>query len=160
MSDTVTSTVRNSTSDRTLKELYLEACKNKDIEKVKACIVLGVDVNGRDDDDSKTPALFRTCELECGILDPQIKRNYDLLQLLLSQPTIDVNAKNDFGQTILMVACIEGRKDIVKRLCHTSIDFNCQDEDGSTAAICAVESFREQGRRHLSFALFVSINFD
>ena len=33
-----------STSD-SVKDLFIEACKKNDLEKVKACITLGVDIN-------------------------------------------------------------------------------------------------------------------
>ena len=70
--------------------------------------------------------------------------NEELLDLLLSQPGVDVNirstlASGERGWTPLMIACKKGYANIVRRLCQVSeIDPNISDEYGDTALFLAL----------------------
>ena len=120
-------------SDKTLKQLYFDSIIQEDIEKVKSCINLGVNINATDEEDEKTPALIYAME------------NYEIVELLLSQPNIDVNVKDEYGNTGFMMACWKGYPDIVRRLSYVpGIELNCQDEEGNTPAICSVLDGQEE----------------
>jgi len=119
--------------DRRLKELFIEAVKERNVEKTRACINLfDADVNEYDDDG--TPILFTAMQ------------NSNLLELFLTHPNIDVNIKcrihngNDVYFTALIVACALERPDAVRRLCQVpDIDLNYQETTtGVTAAMWAV----------------------
>ena len=115
-------------TDKTLKQLFFDSIEEKDIEKVKACIILGVNVNAIKEE---TPALIYAIE------------NYDILELLLSLPDIDVNETDRSGDTAFTLACWRGYLDAVRRLSYVpGIELNIQDEDGDTPAICAVDDDR------------------
>ena len=72
--------------------------------------------------------------------------NYgELLELLLSQPGVDVNITNKKSSTPLMVACRYGRENIVRRLCQVNgVELNVRDVDGWTASHFAVNSNKHQ----------------
>ena len=66
----------------------------------------------------------------------------DVVQLLLdnSERNIDLNARNQFGETALMYACENGNKDVVQLLLDNSernIDLNARNDFGRTAFILA-----------------------
>ena len=116
-----------SVNRQTLEDLFLEAIESGDLEKVQACITLGVNVNFCDKDGIS--ALYYAIH------------NKTVLDLLLSQPRVDVNIKSKFGGTALMKACDLGRLAAVMRLCQVQgIDLNTTDIDGDTAAMWAVLS--------------------
>ena len=117
------------TTNFNLKEQFLQAYNNHDIEKATACITLGVDVlNIRD--------------IRSWSALTSSSYNQSLLDLILSQPNIDVNMKGPGDNTALMDACHEGLETAVRRLCQVpGIEVNCKDaEDGFTAAMFAVDS--------------------
>ena len=86
------------------------------LEKVKACILLGVNINSVcDNDEAETPVLFLACH------------NLMLLELLLAQPNIDVNVKLKSGTSILIYASDfdEFGPEVMRRLCRVpGIDLN------------------------------------
>ena len=63
----------------------------------------------------------------------------DLLKLLLVQPNIDINIKNDLGRTPLMAYCKNNHNiEILKLfLSRDDLEYNIQDDDGNTAFIYA-----------------------
>jgi len=114
--------------DRRLKELFIEAVKERNVEKTRACINLfDADVNEYDNDGF--PILFTAMQ------------NSNLLELFLTHPNIDINSKNhNLNLTALIFACSLGRPDAVRRLCKVpGIDLNYQETTlGCTAAMFAV----------------------
>ena len=114
-----------------LNGLFLGACQNNDLDKVKACILLGVDVN----------IVVQSSSFEQWTgLTIAAKKNYpELLDLLLSQPSVDV----DLGTTIeiglidwtpLMIACRAGHHEVVRRLLQVpGISILQEDSFGDTA---------------------------
>ena len=58
----------------------------------------------------------------------------DLLDLLLAQPGLEVNIKDEDNMTPLIVACIWGSENSVRKLLQVvGIEINCQDTRGRTA---------------------------
>ena len=102
-------------NQKTLKELYFEACQNNDTEIVQFCIdKLGLNIN---------------CVSEDGLwtgLAICAKNNYlQMLEVLLNVPNVNVNIKSsrkcidedDFGKvTSIIVACYYQNHEIVRRL--------------------------------------------
>ena len=116
-----------------LKELFHQACRDGDLERIRCCLSLGYDVNFCDENNQ--PALFY------GV------QNINILNILLDHPNIDVNVKeHGTKMTVLMKACWNRRPKVVKRLCEVpGIEFNCVSTgsfmrgwNGSTAAQMAV----------------------
>ena len=65
--------------ERTLKELFLQAVQERNIDKIRSCINLGADVNVYDN--NGFPVLFSAM------------KNSNILRLFLAQPNIDVNIR-------------------------------------------------------------------
>ena len=63
----------------------------------------------------------------------------DTVQLLLDNSgTIELNTRNNVGETALMLACHDGHKDIVQLFMdHSGIDLNMRDNTGRTALMIA-----------------------
>ena len=86
-------------SCKCIENTFLKSCQKGDLKKVKACIDLGADVNVIDEDG--TWKWF-------GLKYAAYYNYRDILVTLLSHPDIDVNAKDIFNMTALMIACIMG----------------------------------------------------
>lgn len=60
--------------------------------------------------------------------------HHELLELLLTEPGVNVNIRDENNRTPLMYACRAGHIKIVRSLCQvTGLDINCRDRDGWTA---------------------------
>ena len=67
--------------------------------------------------------------------------HYELLELLLAEPGVNVNIRDENDMTPLMVACRAGHTKIVRSLCQAEgVDINCRDRDGWTALHQAIRS--------------------
>ena len=53
---------------------------------------------------------------------------------------VDVHQKNDYGQTALMVASSEGRKEVVELLIQNGADVNVKDYKGRNAVMVAYDN--------------------
>ena len=94
---------RNTRCD-SLSELFLKACKNGELAKVNAAIVLEVDVNFKNEN-----------WLQNGLILAIRGKHEAVVDLLLSQPDIDINAKS--GRTFpLALAASLGLTSIVAKL--------------------------------------------
>ena len=90
--------------DTPVWELFIGACERNELNKVQSLLIFDVDVNWM---------LNGWSGLHIAAED-----NYgELLELLLAQTGVDVNIRNNTNWTPLMVACISGHEDIVRRLC-------------------------------------------
>ena len=105
----------------------LGSCKRNDIHRVRHILLVGADVNWKDN------------EGRSG-LHHAARNNYgDLLELLLTQTGVNVNITDRYNFTPLMVACAEGHENIVRRLCQApGIELNRRNVVGITALHCAV----------------------
>ena len=84
---------------------FFNICNNGTLEEVREALANGADVNERDEEHFKMTGLMRAV----------VRQNEPLVSLLLQQPGIQVNAKDDFGGTALHLAAFhnireEGRK--------------------------------------------------
>ena len=94
---------RNTRCD-SLSELFLKACKNGELAKVNAAIVLEVDVNLKNEN-----------WLQNGLILAIRGKHEAVVDILLSQPDIDINAKS--GRTFpLALAASLGLTSIVAKL--------------------------------------------
>ena len=65
----------------------------------------------------------------------------EIVKLLLTNETINVNLRNDFGNTALILASWNENIEIIKLLLeHETIDVNLQDKNGNTALVWASEN--------------------
>ena len=101
-------------SKKQLFHLFITSCQDNELDKVKACVLLGVDVNIVSEDGQWS-----------GLTIAAHKKFPQLLDLLLSQPGIDVNlatvAESVTGRswgnwTPLLFACQAGHQEMVRRL--------------------------------------------
>ena len=110
-----------------LNNCYITACNNGHLDKVKAAIVLGCDVNYAD---TETP--HRT-----GLIIAACKESHlPILSTILQTQGVDVNKTSKHNSTALMTACINGNLGGVTLLCGApGIDPNIQNIYGDTAAM-------------------------
>ena len=135
---------------RNLSKEFIQYCEGNELEKVKACLTLGVDVNTVSKDKYGTTTYSG--------LTIAAKKNYPkLLDLLLSHPDIKINQTTDAGVVLgwsggqisaLMFACDAGNSAIVSRLLEEKeLDLNYQDKTGMImtaahwASICVLILF-------------------
>ena len=115
-------------SETAMKEMFLSACQRNDIILVEQLLLLGADINWRDFDGRS--GLHIAASIKYGEL---------LLDLLLAQTGVDVNIRDSYNNTPLMLACWEGHENIVSRLCQvTGVQLNTRDDGGYTALYLAV----------------------
>ena len=115
-----------SINNKRFEELFVEALKQNNLDKVRACITLGIDVNVRNISRQNDCALFWAMSWAIR------GHGNEMLELFLAQPNIDVNVNisGENGVTALMVASASGAANIVQRLSQVpGIDFNaiCKD---------------------------------
>ena len=94
------------------KLLFLRACTLNNLEEVKSLLAGGADVNWR----------WRENRGWSGLHLAAVHNYQELLELLLAQPSLDVNlsdeASNVAPRTALMEACERRHHNIVTRLCQ------------------------------------------
>ena len=124
---------------RDLNEEFLQYCQKNELEKVRSCLNLEVDVNTVSESGGWSYS---------GLTIAAYKNYSELLDVLLSTPTINVNQTIDAGGvheliygrqwTALMIACCNGNSHTVSRLVEEEgLDFNYREQHGITAAIWA-----------------------
>ena len=119
--------------------IFFESCENGNLEKVKACVTLGFNVNSVSPDGKET-----------GLGIAAGKDNLELLEYLLSCSGVDVN-KVTGCYTPLMKACYAGNDRIVRRLSQVpGIEVNYQTSSGMSAAHWAALNGRTECVRTLS----------
>jgi len=127
------SEVHSSNSCSRAKFLFLQACERNDLEKVRHYLDLGANVNWKGNDYYERSGLHLAA----------VNNYEELLELLLSQPGVDVNITDKRNETPLMVACDRGHENIVRRLCQVNgIDPNIRKDGGLTALHLAASDNR------------------
>ena len=112
----------------TLRPLEVSTLFKGDLELARVLLARGADVNWRED----WSGLHYAASGDHG----------DLLALLLAQHGVEVNIEDSERVTPLMVACHNGRENIVRKLLQADgIDINRPDESGNTALHHAVGNF-------------------
>ena len=82
------------TGFKSIEKAFLNACVDNDLKKVQECIELGVDVNCKSSD-------YCWFGLKIAVRE----NNEELLDLLLSQPNINVNNRDNYQNTALIFFC-------------------------------------------------------
>ena len=90
--------------EKSLNELFLEACENGEVAKVNAAIVLGVDVNTKD------------THSQTGLIWAILRKHENIVDILLAQPAIDINGKDNSGWFPLWAAADLGLTSVVAKL--------------------------------------------
>ena len=115
--------------EKTLDEVFSEACENGKEAKVKAAIVLGVDVNTKDAFD------------QTGLILATWNQHENVVKILLSHPDIDINGKDCIGDFPLWCAAYHGLTSVVAKLGRMPVLRGVNDQGGSgqtplSRAIC------------------------
>ena len=125
-----------------IRVIFIESCKRNNLEKVKSCVNLGVDINTKIGD-------VNGDEEWTGLTAAAQHNSVEVMQWLLSQPRVHVNItsrtdasfrgnkqkESEDDWTPLMFACHKGHDEIVNILAKVpSIDLNFQDMYGRGAA--------------------------
>ena len=121
-----------------IRVIFIESCRRNDLEKVKSCVNLGVDVNTKVED-------VNSDEEWTGLTVAAEQNSVDVLQWLLSHPRTHANITSmtdasfkrnsledsEDNWTPLMFACHKGHGQIVNILAKMpNIDLNFQDKYG------------------------------
>ena len=114
----------------TYSRQFLDACKNNDLKKVKELYEnVCYDVNIK----SENGKWF-------GLSYALYHNNLGLIDFLLSDHNINVNMVDDFNNTVLMLACREGKTEIVDHLLmHQDIDVKMTDANNNTLLMLAFD---------------------
>ena len=95
-----------------------------DLAKAALNLAEGVDVNWRVKEDDLWSGLHYAVDGNHG----------DLVDLILSQPRVDINIKTAHNATPLIVGCSEGYENIIRKLLQVKdIKLNCRCSIGNTA---------------------------
>lgn len=126
------------------------ASQNGHKHAVKQLIKAGADVNAKDND-GFTPLMKASIEkmiktgsvlignvYESVFRYPSAKDLANIAEQLIKAGA-DVNTRNDYGTTALMLATINGQTDTVKKLIKAGADVNAKNDDGLTALQLASE---------------------
>jgi|ERR1712192_10643 len=87
--------------EKTVNEVFVEACKNGEDAKVNAAIVLGVNVNTKD---------------ATGLMWALANKHENIVDILLAHPDIDINGKDNAGVFPLSIAAGLGLTSVVAKL--------------------------------------------
>merc|ERR1719454_260074 len=115
-------------TDKTIGEVFCKACGDGDVEDVRHCIGLKVDVN--------------CAKPGPGLIEASVNKRYRVVDLLLQQPGIDVNIRGGRAKfaTAQYAACQENSIEVVRRLLSRSdIDVNAGALYGGTALHVAAD---------------------
>ena len=113
---------------------FLSACSAGDLELAKSSLAGGADVNGR-----RGYLLMSQSGLHSAARWGDDRG--ELLDLLLAQPGLDVNIRDDHNWTPLMEACFGGSENSLMKLLQVDgIEINYQNFSGQTALHLAFEN--------------------
>ena len=116
------------TKNTTVRALFLRACEDEDLDKVRTILSYGANVNWREQH-------LGWSGLHWAINNDSAR----LFELFLSYRGIDVNTADAELETPLMRACQLGLAQMVRSLCEApGVDLNLRDEQGRTALLHAV----------------------
>ena len=96
-----------------IRNVFLEACEEGDLELVRILLARGANVNWREEGKS-------------GLHYAAYRDDGDLLDLLLAQPGVEVNIKDSERSTPLTVACTYWGENVVRRLLQVDRQYRPQ----------------------------------
>jgi ankyrin repeat protein len=115
--------------DGSIPLIWAVDCGDRDLVTL-VLNMTNVDVNAVDRSGLSTTALTLAV----------IRKNKDILELLLRDARVDVNCKDGFGGTAITIAASSSTKDIVELILGTGkVDVNARNDRGKSAIIIAVE---------------------
>ena len=138
--------------EKSLNELFLEACENGEVAKVNAAIVLGVDVNTKD------------THSQTGLIWAILRKHENIVDILLAQPAIDINGKDNSGWFPLQVAAGLGLTSVVAKLGRmpTLRGVNDQGDGGQTPLSWATRNGKDKKTtvgKKTKFRIFIVLLF-
>ena len=107
----------------------LKACEEGDLSSAKQAVVDGANINCKNREDERTPAMLA------------IYNNHDeLADWLISQESVDVNSgKTYYYETTLHIACGWSKsEEIVSKVAGKTVNVNAKDKEGNTPVQLAV----------------------
>jgi ankyrin repeat protein len=120
-----------------------------DLRELDHALQIGGDVNDRNDDN-----------LWSSLMLAVATDRIDLVQRLLEEPNIDVNARSDRGQTALHLAAEGGNRRVVQLLLEQpELDVNAKDDRGWTPLTIAAFGNRIEALRSLLGHRHIAVNF-
>jgi len=115
---------------QTVNDCFLKACWSKKVEKVKAAITLGCDINCVGGTYNRTGLIY-----SAGYFF-----NEDIMNTILQHKSVNVNKTDDLGATAIQHACMFNNPLAVEILGRVAgMEVNRKDNDGETAVNIAAE---------------------
>ena len=112
-----------------LNNLMWEKCRRGRVEEVRQALAAGADPN----------ALGGLNNSTCLMIATLVNQDQAIVELLLSTPGIQVNAKNKYDQTALHYACYTGSRAIIAMILSSpGVQLNERDNEGCTPIMWAI----------------------
>lgn len=114
-----------------LDQDFLTCASNGDLDRMKHFLGIGVSLDSVQQD--KTTALMLASQND----------RMNIVQFLVADRKVNVNATNDDGRSALSFAALAGNDDVVDYLLKNGADINHQDNPGNTPLMLAVKYLHE-----------------
>eukprot|EP01099_Mayorella_cantabrigiensis_P003574 TRINITY_DN2713_c0_g1_i1.p1 TRINITY_DN2713_c0_g1~~TRINITY_DN2713_c0_g1_i1.p1 ORF type:complete len:189 (-),score=35.06 TRINITY_DN2713_c0_g1_i1:223-789(-) len=126
---------------------FIEACKNGDKEQVDELMKQKINLNEKDV--NGWTGLMKAC----------LNEHKEIVSLLMTHKSCDLDVKNNAGSTALIYACQKGHKEICELLILNRANHRIQNKDGDDALYFAQNGFgwRKEEDREAVVQLLVTL---